>query len=157
MIARPSSSHQRVGNLPTSWFDAVHTGVAPGGQGGQGPLDDAGQFGRLEMRLHEQEIERHVQFRLLPAVIVREAFEIELPRLSQQCPRRRVAVCYLAPVPVDLVDFRAVGVVNGAQPEHVLWPAWSVGAAGGLSLNRASLYRPWATSMRKPAMPRSNQ
>ena len=108
--------HQRDGNLPTSWLDAVHTGRRPGRQRGDGLFGYPRQLARFQLRLDEQKIESHVQLGFVAAVIVPEALHVEFPHLAEQRPLRYVAVGDLAPALVNLVYFRAVCVVDLAQP-----------------------------------------
>ena len=86
-------------------------------QAGLDPLDDRAHRLRLELRVHEQEVEGEVELVLALAVERHQLREVEHVGLPHEDPRRVRLVGDLAPAAQDVVD---LGPVHG---EHLLVPA----------------------------------
>ena len=141
----------RVGNRLWSWLDAVQTGQAPVGQACLDLVDQAAEHLGLERRLEEREVEGQVQLVALAveagqAVHARTGTSRRAAAGAGRTPRRCVRQCrstvvQLGPVGVEALDARCRSTSRRA----------------GCRADRLSFTIMWATSMRNPATPRSNQ
>ena len=107
--------------------------------------------------MDEQEVERQVQLVLAAAVVRDQRVEVEHVGLPDEDPPRRRRAS------AEPRQRRSTSCTSGRFIENTCLTArrrtsgWSSGVTAGSSRSSRSLTIAWQTSIRKPAMPRSNQ